>query len=140
MPRKFDHAAKSGDSPSPLPTTLVQSPFFAVRQTRVLLTLPGACWREVVPEAPQITKLNFFYGNDPKGWVTDVPTYARLRIRGIFPGTDLVLEPKSPKFWRMEGPSAGLLSLFKAQMVDKIQILGPGLDENAGDRVGSRCF
>jgi hypothetical protein len=85
-----------------------------VRQTGILLTLPGACWREVVPEDPRITKLNFFYGNDPKGWVTDVPTYKRLRIKNIFPGTDLVLEPKSSGFWRFEGLLPGLLDDLRA--------------------------
>jgi hypothetical protein len=71
----------------------------------------------VVPEDPQITKLNFFYGNDPKGWVTDVPTYGRLRIKNIFPGTDLVLEPKSPNFWRVEGLQEGMVAeLFKTVM------------------------
>jgi hypothetical protein len=100
-----------------------------VRQSGILLTLPGACWREVVPEDPLITKLNFFYGNDPKGWVTDVPTYGRLRIKNIFPGTDLVLEPKSPAFWRIEGLSPGLLDVFKQQVGEKLAAIGFALPE-----------
>jgi Beta-propeller repeat/Abnormal spindle-like microcephaly-assoc'd, ASPM-SPD-2-Hydin len=33
---------------------------------------------------------NYFVGNDPKKWVTDVPSYARVKYSGIYPGVDLV--------------------------------------------------
>ena len=95
-----------------------------VRQTGILLDLPGACWRELIPEDPQVTKFNFFYGNDPKGWVTDVPTYGRLRFKGIFPGTDLILEPKSKVLWRIEGPFTGLLEIMGTQAKEKLQAFG----------------
>jgi hypothetical protein len=102
-----------------------------IRQTGILLTLPGACWREVVPEDPRITKLNFFYGNDPKGWVTDVPTYGRLRVKGIFPGTDLILEPKSKEFWHTEGLFPALLDGLRVQAGDGLRTLGIELNETA---------
>jgi hypothetical protein len=35
-------------------------------------------------------KLNCFIGNDPKKWRTNVPTYAQVRYRNIYPGIDLV--------------------------------------------------
>jgi hypothetical protein len=135
MRGKFDHAAKSGDRLSfqsgtvPLfagekGTVPGQSPFFAVRRTGILLTLPGACWREVIPEDPQVTKLNFFYGNDPKGWVTDVPTYGRLRIKNVFPGTDLVLEPKSPTFWRTEGLRHDLIDNMREPSNGRLDAIG----------------
>ena len=34
--------------------------------------------------------LNYFLGNDPSHWVRDLPTYARLRYREIYPGIDLL--------------------------------------------------
>jgi len=47
--------------------------------------------------APQATgfdelpgKSNYFIGNDPKQWRTDVPTYAGVQYRGVYPGVDLV--------------------------------------------------
>jgi hypothetical protein len=35
-------------------------------------------------------KANYFIGNDPKKWRTDVPMYAKVRYRNIYPGIDLV--------------------------------------------------
>jgi hypothetical protein len=33
---------------------------------------------------------NYFIGNDPKKWRTDVPSYARVKYEGVYPGVDLV--------------------------------------------------
>ena len=33
---------------------------------------------------------NYFRGNDPKQWITNIPTYSRVRYRNIYPGIDLV--------------------------------------------------
>jgi len=33
---------------------------------------------------------NYFIGNDPKKWRTNVPNYAKVRYKGIYPGVDLV--------------------------------------------------
>ncbi|MBZ5561592.1 MAG: SBBP repeat-containing protein [Acidobacteriia bacterium] len=48
-------------------------------------------------QAAQVTALdelpgksNYFLGNDPKQWRTDVPSYARVRYEGIYPGIDLI--------------------------------------------------
>ena len=35
-------------------------------------------------------KSNYFIGNDPARWHTEVPTYARLRYGQVYPGVDLV--------------------------------------------------
>jgi hypothetical protein len=35
-------------------------------------------------------KANYFIGNDPKKWHTNVPTYAKVRYRDVYPGVDLV--------------------------------------------------
>lgn len=35
-------------------------------------------------------KTNYFVGNDPAKWHTNVPTFARVRYSGIYPGIDLV--------------------------------------------------
>lgn len=35
-------------------------------------------------------RTSYFIGNDPKKWVTDVPTYAKVRYRNLYPGIDLV--------------------------------------------------
>ncbi|MGH7815337.1 MAG: hypothetical protein ACREQI_15195, partial [Candidatus Binataceae bacterium] len=39
---------------------------------------------------PLRAKANYFIGNNPGKWHTDVPTYAKVRYRNIYPGIDLV--------------------------------------------------
>jgi hypothetical protein len=46
---------------------------------------------------PQITgtdllpgRVNYFIGNDPKKWHTDVPTYGKVKYAGVYPGIDLL--------------------------------------------------
>jgi hypothetical protein len=36
------------------------------------------------------TKINYFIGNDPKKWHTDVPAYAKVKYSAVYPGIDLV--------------------------------------------------
>jgi hypothetical protein len=35
-------------------------------------------------------KVNYFKGNDPKKWRTNVPTYAKVKYEGVYPGVDLI--------------------------------------------------
>ncbi len=35
-------------------------------------------------------KVNYFIGKNPRNWRTNVPTYARVRCRNVYPGIDLV--------------------------------------------------
>lgn len=35
-------------------------------------------------------KVNYFRGNDPKEWRTNVPTYAKVKYEQVYPGIDLV--------------------------------------------------
>jgi len=35
-------------------------------------------------------KTNYFIGNDPKKWHTDVPSYEAVRYQGIYPGVDML--------------------------------------------------
>jgi len=50
----------------------------------------GSTNPQVVGEAPLRTKVNYFIGRDPKKWHTNVPTYARVRYRNVYPGVDVV--------------------------------------------------
>jgi len=43
-----------------------------------------------VGEDPLPTKVNYFIGNDPKKWQTNVQTYAKVRYQNVYPGIDLV--------------------------------------------------
>ena len=43
-----------------------------------------------VGEDLQRGKVNYFIGNDHRKWQTNVPTYARVRYKNVYPGIDLV--------------------------------------------------
>jgi hypothetical protein len=43
-----------------------------------------------VGEVPRIGRVNYFIGNDPSKWRRNVPTYARIRYKSIYPGIDLI--------------------------------------------------
>lgn len=45
---------------------------------------------KVVGEELQPGKVNYFIGNDPKKWQTDVPVYKQVRYQDVYPGIDLV--------------------------------------------------
>jgi len=44
----------------------------------------------IAPEEELQGKRNYFIGSDPTQWRTNVPTYGRVRYRGVYPGIDLV--------------------------------------------------
>jgi hypothetical protein len=44
----------------------------------------------VVGESALPGKSNYFIGNDPDKWRTNVPTYAKVKYEGVYPGVDLV--------------------------------------------------
>ena len=55
------------------------------------MKLVGANRHPAVSGAEELPgKVNYFLGSDPKKWRTNVPTYARVRYRGVYPGIDLV--------------------------------------------------
>jgi hypothetical protein len=55
------------------------------------LRLVGANSSAAITGTEQLRgKANYFIGNDPKKWRTNVPTYARVKYQGIYPGVDLV--------------------------------------------------
>ena len=45
---------------------------------------------EIVGANPLPGKTNYFIGNDPKKWHTDIPSYEAVRYQGIYPGVDLL--------------------------------------------------
>src|SRR4029077_2656236 len=44
----------------------------------------------VVGAAELPGKVNYFIGNDPAKWRTNVPTYAQVRYESLYPGVDLI--------------------------------------------------
>ena len=55
------------------------------------LKLLGANPQPVVSGTDELPgKANYFIGNDRSKWRTNVPTYAKVRYQGVYPGVDLV--------------------------------------------------
>src|SRR3989442_1712589 len=63
----------------------------AITTTVLRMRLVGA---NPTPQVEGIEELpgksNYFIGNDPKKWRTNVPNYARVKYRDVYPGVDLV--------------------------------------------------
>ena len=59
----------------------------AVLHTRLL----GANPNPVMSAADTLPgKANYFIGNDPKRWRTNIPSYGKVKYYGVYPGVDLV--------------------------------------------------
>ncbi len=65
----------------------VESQAPAVMRVKLVGANPGAkvTGRDELPG-----KSNYFIGNDPAKWQTNVPNYAKVRYEGVYPGIDLV--------------------------------------------------
>jgi hypothetical protein len=61
-----------------------------VRGGVLLAQMVGARGGQGEGVEPGIGRLNYMYGSDPDRWVTDVPTFKRVRFAGIYPGVDVV--------------------------------------------------
>jgi uncharacterized repeat protein (TIGR01451 family) len=57
----------------------------------VRMMLEGASSNSAVSGDNELPgKSNYFIGNDPAKWHTDIPQFARVRYRAVYPGIDLV--------------------------------------------------
>jgi hypothetical protein len=57
----------------------------------VRMSLVGAAPKPFVSGLDELPgKANYFVGNDPAKWRTNVPTYAKVHYREVYPGIDLV--------------------------------------------------
>ena len=62
-----------------------------VKSVALRMSLVGAARTPVVSGLEeQAGKANYFIGRDPSKWRTNVPTYARVHYRDVYPGIDLV--------------------------------------------------
>ena len=68
----------------------------------VRLRLVGANAHAAVAGADELPgKVNYLIGNDSKKWRTNVPTYAKVRYRNVYPGVDLVYTATKRGDWNM---------------------------------------
>jgi Beta-propeller repeat len=45
---------------------------------------------EIAGENPRPGKVNYFVGNDPKKWRTNIPVYKQVRYKNVYPGIDML--------------------------------------------------
>src|SRR5947209_2386705 len=78
------HPPKTGNTHAP--GAAAAKPSCSVRMQLVNANpAPVAAGRQELPG-----KSNYFIGSDPAQWRTNVPTYAKVEYRGVYPGVDLV--------------------------------------------------
>ncbi len=59
--------------------------------SKLMFNLVGASQNaQVIGEDPQPGRVNYFIGNDPAKWRTNVPTFSRVRYKDVYPGIDLI--------------------------------------------------
>jgi hypothetical protein len=81
----------------------------ADRTTVLRLELEGSNPQTQIAGAdPLPGKVNYFIGNNPKKWHTDVPTYAKVKYTGVYPGIDLIFygNPHSLEYDFIVAPGA----------------------------------
>ncbi|MFN3531738.1 MAG: hypothetical protein ACK41Q_04375 [Candidatus Brocadia sp.] len=61
-----------------------------IGETAVLKPINANKAVEIVAEERLSGKVNYFIGNDPKKWRTDIPTYGKVRYKELYPGIDIV--------------------------------------------------
>ena len=86
------------------------------RPATLRLKMLGANPAEVVGEAELPGKSHYFTGNDPARWRANVPNYARVRLRAVYPAVDLVYY----------GGASG-----ESQQLEYDLVVGPGADLRA---------
>ena len=71
----------------------IQSPQSAIanRQSPISMKLVGANPKAQIEGLDRLPGIsNYFIGNDPNKWRTNIPHYAKVRYRDVYPGIDLV--------------------------------------------------
>jgi len=79
------------DSSRPQPSDLDDSSKPLPERSVVRLDLIGANPDSAIGGEEELPgKVNYFTGNDPQGWHTNIPTYGKVRYKSVYPGVDLV--------------------------------------------------
>jgi beta-propeller repeat-containing protein len=56
----------------------------------IRMSLVGSSSARAAGESELSGKVNYFIGSDPAKWKTGIPTFARVRYSGVYPGIDVV--------------------------------------------------
>src|SRR5262249_49484237 len=94
-----DRAAKPARSAAQAPKSLLpRLPFVSPAESPVSvfrMKLNGShAWNAADGLEPTGSISNYYIGNDPKQWRTDIPNYARLKEKAVYDGIDLVFHSR----------------------------------------------
>jgi len=107
----------------------------SVLNMRVVAANPAA---SINPSDRLESTSNYFLGNDPAKWRTNVPNFERVRYRGIYRGIDLVYYGNQQQleydFVVAPGADPKVIGLQFAGGPDGMALLAPSIDKN-GDLV-----
>src|SRR5580692_10998932 len=83
--------AKSSKGVSPVAARVHRKSNAALKTSVLRMHFDGANPAAEIAGTKQLPgKTNYFIGNDPKKWHTDVPSYEAVRFQGIYPGVDML--------------------------------------------------
>ena len=98
---------------------------------------------EIKPEEEQITKMNFFLGNDEEKWRTDVKTYKTINMGEVYDGINLKLDRKGNNveklFFVSPGADPGKIKM-KMEGADEISINPETKQLEAKTELGTIAF
>ncbi len=81
--------SEAGDGTAGMPASARTLP--KIEMSRVRLQFAGANTAAKIEGLdPTLTRVNYFHGNDPTQWQTNLPSYSRVKYTGLYPGVDLV--------------------------------------------------
>lgn len=94
------------------------------------IKFPGASPNPTVSGLDRLSaNYNFFTGNDPANWKTDVPTYSSIAYKNLYKGVDLIYRDSKGKIERdfviAPGVSPSVISM-KYEGAKKVRIGGEG--------------
>jgi len=84
---------------------------------------------EVIGEGRLSHNCNYFYGNDPAKWRTDVPNYSSITYKNIWPGIDLKYHGngKGMKYDFIVNPGADISRIrIRYEGIDKLDLTASG--------------
>jgi Divergent InlB B-repeat domain/Beta-propeller repeat len=112
--------SKSGDALASSPNA----------ESVIRMTMPGANQQPVITSEDQQPGVkNYFIGNDPKNWHTNIPAFARVRYHDVYPGVDVVYHgTRQLEFDMVVGPGAN---------PDKIKLSFDGAQRISTDDAGN---
>jgi uncharacterized protein (TIGR03437 family) len=92
--RRFEFVAQGSRHTIHLAPTQAEFDFPGSRREparQIRATISGAQqWIQGQAQQPLGGRVNYLRGNDPKKWLTDIPTFGRVTYPQIYPGIDLV--------------------------------------------------